>query len=389
MINMPHMRKLAWAKLKSPFSKPETGNECGTSNLSSKLNVNEEYKEAFRTKSYVEMWSNIQGQLRRKSIDGVDRFSSSSSLPFYIHLSDYLFEPEQQENLTEMIEKMKFHRLLNEYLEANLDACSLCDSLLRSIYQTRVNYRRIENVIKLSKRVKDSRDYSDSKVNGALLKDLSAFALLRNPLSLSSSVQFGDVHGNNLVLLQRLSSEHRKIGRKVKFSRICKKIGGYSLVIVHTAILVGLLVIALHGIIGVVAAPGLMGSSFYFLRKKIKLINGGLKTSLLEKLCAQLDLAAKGTYILMNDFDTVSRLVRSLYNEIEHKKSLAELCIRSKNVDLLKEVVKEFYLQDSYYQQQLDELEEHVYLCFHTINRSRRLVIQEIMMVHNKNVNID
>ncbi|EEF52772.1 conserved hypothetical protein [Ricinus communis] len=378
---MPHMRKLAWAK--SPFSKPEKSrNERGDS-FSNKLNVNEEYKEAFRTKSYEEMWSKIQGQLKRKSVDEIERLrSSSSSLPFCIHLSDYLFEPEQQDSSKEMLETMKFHCLLIDFFKASLEACNLCDLLLHSIQQTRVNYRRIERVIKLSKKVQDSQDYTD-KACGAMFRELTAFALLRNPLSFASPLNFGDVHDNNLMLLHRLNSEQRKIRKKVKFNRICKKLGGYCLVITHTAILAAMLVMALHGIIGIVAAPGLIGCSLYFSRKKIKFFSGGVKTRLLEKLCAQLDLAAKGTYILFNDLDTISRLVRSLYNEIEHKKALADLCVRSKNAELLKEVVKEFYMHDSFYEEQLDELEEHIYLCFHTINRSRRLVIQEIMVQKN------
>lgn len=352
--------------------------ECSRA-LSNKLNVNEEYKEAFRTQSYEELWSKIHDQLRRKSVDGVDKLPSSPSVPSYIHLADYLFEPEKQQTLTEMTQSMKFHRFLIDYFEASLDACNLCDLLLRSIHQTRVNYRRIERVIKLSKRVKDSADYTD-KFYGKLLGELSAYAMLRNPLSFVAPLQFRDVHDNNLVLLHRMTSELRKIRRKAKFNRIYKKVGGYCLVISHTAILIAMLVIAVHGIVGIVAAPGLVACLLCLFRKKMKLFQGGMKTSLLEKLCAQLDVAAKGTFIMINDFDTVGRLVRSLYEELEHKKALADMCVVSGNTELVKEVVKEFHLHDSNYQEQMDELEEHIYLCFHTINRSRRLVIQEIMV---------
>jgi hypothetical protein len=49
----------------------------------------------------------------------------------------------------------------------------------------------------------------------------------------------------------------------------------------------------------------------------------------------------------------------------------------------LKEVVKEFHIHDSSYLEQLEELERHIYLCFHTINRSRRLVMDKIMVASN------
>ena len=90
------------------------------SSLSNKLNVDEEYKEAFRTNSYVEMWSKVQDQLRKTRIDGVNKVTSpSSSLPFYLHLSDYLLEPQQRGTLREMIEALKFHEFLVDYFDAS------------------------------------------------------------------------------------------------------------------------------------------------------------------------------------------------------------------------------------------------------------------------------
>ncbi|CAK7346137.1 unnamed protein product [Dovyalis caffra] len=376
------MTKLLWAKLKSPFSRAGRSNKERASSLSNKLNVNEEYKEAFRTKSYAEMWSKVQDQLRKTGIDGVDKgTSSSSSVPFYLHLSDYLFEPQQKETLREMIESLKFHHFLVDYFEANLEACHICDLLLQRIQQTRANYKKIRRVIKLSRRVQDSADYSD-KFCGAMFRELAAYALLENPLSMFfTSVKFHDLHDNNLVLLRGLTSEKRRIRRKAKFRRICTMVGGGCLVISHTALLIALLVIAIHGMVGIVAAPGLMGCSLYVFRKQIKLIHRGLETSLLEKrLGAQLDLAAKGTYILIKDFDTMSRLVRRLFDEVEHRKALADMCIRNKKPELLKEVVKEFHIHDLCYLEQLEELERHICLCFHTINRSRRLVMEELMV---------
>ncbi|KAL9395134.1 hypothetical protein Peur_014419 [Populus x canadensis] len=375
------MTKLLWDKLKSTFSRAGGSPKERASSLSNKLNVNEEYKEAFRTKSYVEMWSKIQDQLRKRRVDGVDKVTSpSSSLPFYLHLSDYLFEPQQQATLREIIESLRFHHFLIDYFEARSEACHICDLLLQCIQQTRANYKKIRRVIKLSKRVRDSADYSD-KICIAMFRELAAYAVLENPLSMfSTTVKFNDFHDNNLVLLHGLNSEQRKITRKAKFRRICMKVGGGCLLISHTALLIALLVIAIHGIVGIVAAPGIMGCSLYVFRKQIKLVHRGLETSLLEKrLGAQLDLAAKGTYILIKDFDTMSRLVRRLFDEVERRKALADMCVRNKKPELLKEVVKEFHTHDLCYLEQLEELEQHIYLCFHTINRSRRLVMDEIM----------
>lgn len=72
--------------------------------------------------------------------------------------------------------------------------------------------------------------------------------------------------------------------------------------------------------------------------------------------------------------------MRRLFDEVEHRKALADMCVRNKKPELLKEVVKEFHTHDLCYLEQLEELEQHIYLCFHTINRSRKLVMDEIMV---------
>ncbi|KAB5557714.1 hypothetical protein DKX38_008623 [Salix brachista] len=350
------MTKPLWARLKSTFSRAGRTPKERASSLSNKLNVDEEYKEAFRTKSYVEMWSKVQDQLRKTRIDGVNKVTSPSpSLPIHPHLSDYLFEPQQQGTLREMIEGLKFHHFLVDYFEASFEACHICDLLLQCIQQTVANNKKIRRVIKLGKRVQHSADYSD-EISRAMYRELAAYALLENPLSIFyTTVKFNDFHDKNLVLLHGLTSEQRRIVRKAKFRRICMRVGGGCLVISHTALLIALLVIAIHGMAGIVAAPGIMG-------------------------LLVLDIAAKGTYILINDFDTMSRLVRRLFDEVEHRKALADMCVRNKKPELLKEVVKEFHTHDLCYLEQLEELEQHIYLCFHTINRSRKLVMDEIMV---------
>ncbi|KAK8623269.1 hypothetical protein V6N13_118157 [Hibiscus sabdariffa] len=339
------------------------------SNLSDKTNVNEEYKEAFRTKSYVEMWSQVHG---------IDRLPSTSSIAnVHINLSEFLLKPRQE--TLDKIESLNVDHLLLDYFEAGLEACNLCEVLLKSIHQTRVYYRRIRKVIKLSKRV---QDFSDEQCS-VILKELTGFALLKNPLSIIMPPQFRKIHENNLDLFRKLTSKREKIRRKAKSKRIFKQIGGLCLVISHTALVVALLILAFHSMIGIIAAPGL-AAWFICIRKKTKKTRSsshqqGLNTSLLERLGEQLDISAKGIYILINDFDTISRLVWRLHDEIEHRKAIANMCIRNGKTEVLKEAVREFRMHDSSFLEQLKELEEHTKLCFHTINRSRRNVIEEIV----------
>ncbi|CAN1254813.1 UPF0496 protein At1g20180 [Linum perenne] len=387
------MTKLSWTKLRSFLCQRERSHKEGSeSSLSNKLTVNEEYKEAFRTESYVEMWTELHSKLNDRRISSSasssssssSSLSSSSSVPS--HLSDYLFRPpHEQETMAQLVKRFGFDRLLIDYFESSLVVCDVCEMLLRSIKSTRTHYAKLKRVIKVAKGVQDSdfsRNFSN-KASVAMYRDLAAYALHTNPLLLVKPVQFQEIHDRNSGLLRELTRKSRNIKRRAKVNRILKKIGGCGLVILHTTLMVTLLVISLHSLVGILVVPAVISCFGYLSHKKSKRSvhqELSLDTSSIERLCTQLDIAAKGIFFLINDFDSISRLVRSLSNEVEHRKVLAGMCVRNKNEELLKQVVREFSADDDCYSEQLEELEQHVYLCFHTINRSRRFLFQEMMM---------
>lgn len=114
--------------------------------LADKLTVNEEYIEALRTKSYTDMFNKVQDQMGE--IRSLDRLPSSSSRPFRVRLSDYLFEP-RPETLTGATRGTNLHHLVIDYLEASYEASNTCELLLGSVHQARANYRIITRAISL------------------------------------------------------------------------------------------------------------------------------------------------------------------------------------------------------------------------------------------------
>ncbi|KAL8126364.1 hypothetical protein AgCh_013597 [Apium graveolens] len=352
-----------------------------------KLNVNEEYKEAFRTQSYADICTKIQGQMDIKNVDNTSAASpsssrsSSSAIPLFLHLSDDLLEPRPQK-LDDIIKGYDLHPLLIDYFKLTAESCHLCELLLHSIHQARANHGMIARVIKLGKRAREDHD----QYCKAIISELASFALKKNPLSSLPSLQFRDNKDSRNILLHRLMMQCKKITRRIKMRNFLKKIVGCSIVVAYTALTIAILVLAFHAMVGIVATPALLASFLgsNTVNKRIRAIRNE-KTEVLfkgnsaKRILAQLDVAAKGVFILINDFNTMSQLVKTLNDEIEHRKSIANMCVRNGKIELLKKVVKEFRVEEKCFLEQLEELEDHIYLCFLTINRSRRLVVEELM----------
>ncbi|CAN6270219.1 unnamed protein product [Urochloa humidicola] len=102
-------------------------------------------------------------------------------------------------------------------------------------------------------------------------------------------------------------------------------------------------------------------------------------TSSLLLLQEQLDTAAKGTYVLGQDLDTVSSLVARLSDGIERENAMARCCEeRSGERSSVMEIVNELRKSCSSSRNIAEELEEHVCLLLATVHKARVLVIQEI-----------
>ncbi|MED6180787.1 hypothetical protein PIB30_013680 [Stylosanthes scabra] len=381
----------------TPSSGRRSEKECNEQDsLCVKANVNEEYLEAFRTKSYIEICNKAQqGQLgttillssnNNSPSSSTDSSSSSSStLPFCKHLTEFLLDP-RQENIAHMAHTTKLHHLLLNYFESTLEACHCCDRILQGLHSVRHSYRTIKRVLKISKMVlHNNGDQQQQQIqNDVIYRELASFAMHNNPLS----IQFHHIHQRFMELLHRLRSKRVKIQRKLTWKKICKKLGGIGLVAAHSAVVVALLVFCFHSIVGLVAAPGILGGlvgvSMKRLFKGKNNKNGRIRrSSYCERLCEQLDVAARGVYIVINELKTVSRMVMRLHDEVEHRRLIARVCLSNYGKpEILRQVLRDLHHNQSSFLDQLDELEDHIYFCFLTINRSRSLLLQHITTHH-------
>ncbi|GAB2231637.1 hypothetical protein Droror1_Dr00010647 [Drosera rotundifolia] len=358
------LRKIGWSKLKSPVPSPAKGDS--SSSLSSDLNVNVEYNRILETRSYAEIVNKVQAQLKVTTTDELCCSSSSSSIPFYVRLSESLLEPGQELAMN-IINALNIHHLLIDYFDASLEASNMYELILHGIYKARSNHRFITRAVRVGGYGSDhdhDPEFTDDQCQ-TIIQNLRLFASLSNPMATISLNQFSDFHSRFLTLQHELDVKQTKIKKRLKLFTISKRFAGY-------AIYAG----------GCRRDPGAVAkyrASRDENKRSRSMVGRRLRGSRLDRLYVQLDLAKKGVYVLLNDFGTSRMLLTSIDNEVEHRKVLADLCAMSgKNHIVLREVLRELSKHEEFLEQ-LDELEAHVYVCFNAMNRARKILIGEIM----------
>ncbi|KAL6527478.1 hypothetical protein OROGR_016568 [Orobanche gracilis] len=383
MTNKSQMRKFLWAKfIKLPFiKKGRHGREEDDhqNSLMSTSNVNEEYKQAFRTKSYIEIREKVQCQLEISCDLHQEQYiatsSSSSSSPnnvqYDLNLCEFLLhEPHDQESLI----SSNLHEFLVNYFEISHEISRICETLLTDIHRVRDDHRSMRNVITSIQRVPSGHE------------NLASSNLHKNPFSKTALPQkFQELHNSHILLLHDLTShcKKKKTKRQKRVNKFFKRaVVGYILMGFGALAAALLVLMTMHCMVGFVAAPILgIWALGRFMKKRARRKRD--RKRLNKGLVAKLDTAARGVFIIMNDFETMGPIVKRLHDEMEHGRFVADIIRVRKlgeNHEMLKEiVVREFHMHDSCLMEQLDELEKQIYLCFLDINRSRRLLVREMV----------
>ncbi|XP_041018038.1 UPF0496 protein At3g49070 isoform X1 [Juglans microcarpa x Juglans regia] len=309
------------------------------------VDLREEYSNAFRTESYVEFWARVF------SLSNADSTipTTAARLPSYRLFAEHLLDPDQP-TVTRILASARiqppYQSILSDYFIQTADASLLCGLLLKDIDRTRVIHRSLRATTLLTR-----ADFTNPFVSTA-----------------TSPTRVRAIQSNCLGLLKQLESSRDKAQVKLRLVNRLER-GSAVFLVALTASLV--VIVAAHVITLLVAMPALMVASLELVSAR------GLARAM-----AQLDAAAKGTYILNRDLDTISQQVARLNDELEHMRAMVKFWIERKEDKQLQaneEVARQLKKNDCSFREQLDELEEHLYLCFMTINRARNLVVKEIM----------
>ncbi|KAI3460472.1 hypothetical protein Pfo_017135 [Paulownia fortunei] len=292
--------------------------------------------------------------------------------------SEVLLDPGQ-ETITEVLESILSNKssdlksLLFNYFDVTAEASQFCSQLLRSLGHVQSDYRFIHQVL-------DSIDsYSFDQDFDFIFSELSSCVVIKDPFFNTNNQDFRRIHEKHSSVLQHLKSKRKRVARKIKFIKYFNKASGVCVTAACGLIAAAAIALAMHTLTVLLNLP------MKPLKKRFLNIRF-LKYGFLRKIGQQLDVAAKGTYILNRDFDTMSRLVGRLQDEIEHNKAMIQFCLDRREDRLSFLVLKELKKCEFGFMKQVEELEEHVYLCLVTINRARALVIKEISsLVFNTN----
>ncbi|KAG5128080.1 hypothetical protein AAZX31_10G212200 [Glycine max] len=328
------------------------------------INFHEEYNSVLRTKSYVNFFNKVQLLANQPSSnDNHNKFS------------EILLEP-CQETITSILDSAtlsmtpELKNLMLSYFDISAEASQICCHLLKSINQLHSNYQFIQRAL-------DIMDGDSLETFDLITFGLNSFNYSNNPFSNLKNHDFKLITDKLSSILHHLKSMRKKVGRKIKLMKYLKNTSEVCVTAACGIVAITAMVIAAHTLTAVIMGPAILSFPFKHFKRKLRAYEFSGKGSQ-SKVYDQLGIAAKGTYILNRDFDTMSRLVARLHDEIEHSRAMVQLCLDRKEDKFSLQVVKELKKSDVRFRKQVEELEEHACLCLVAINQARTLVVKEI-----------
>ncbi|PKA50221.1 Putative UPF0496 protein 2 [Apostasia shenzhenica] len=336
------------------------------------LELDAEYTEAFHTNSFVDIWSKAHRQLKLNSSAAAampppQAYIPPSSPPrrSYSHLPDFLLEPRQADLLAAAACAGGNEAILVDYLDATFQSFTACASLLDAIDRARYLRRAICRLLPC---------LSSSSSAAA---ELSSRLDLGNPFSPPHLTHFYSTHALYLPLVRRLGAARRRLWRRARLLRVAKSTSGVMVITAVVAAAIAAVALAVHAAaaLSAAAATPLVAAGWRRLRWAAE----GVRLGRVERAARRVDAAARGAYIVRRDLDTLSRMVQRAHDEAEHGREVAAMALRcGEDDEVIREVVREMEVGEQGFKDKVEELEEHVYLCLLTINRSRRLVAEEL-----------
>ncbi|KAF8409830.1 hypothetical protein HHK36_002348 [Tetracentron sinense] len=355
----------------SPSRLPATNSREGTPRSSAQpsptVNLIREYTLAVQTKSYNELWSKIQvhqEQVQHPEVEHLEvEVEEGVKSP---QLLGQVLHPNR-ESVQEGLRRARpntLTRLVSAYFD-NSEQTShhLCLLLHHSVHRARSLYDPLQDLLDILPL--DPSSLTHSQCEWAFNVFLQ-FDRLNNPFPHPDSGNFDDMCLCFSQLRQQLDLRLNKSSGRIHILRRSTTCSALCLIGTAVGVTISAMAIAAHALVALVGVSFFAFLPTNFTKKELQHV-------------AQLDAAAKGTFVLNNELKTIDRLVARLHGAIESDKLLIRLGLeRGSDRYPIHEVLKQLRKNYHNIRHQLDDLEEHICLCFVTVNRARSRLLQEI-----------
>ncbi|KAK9901203.1 hypothetical protein M0R45_002168 [Rubus argutus] len=282
------------------------------------------------------------------------------------------------------VESNTLTRLVSDYFRHSEDATHLCLLLYRSVYRARALYAPLQQLLDFSTPL-ESISLNQSQCSRAL--DIFPSNPPRHSFPSPDSHNFSDSR-RRFFPTSRTSSIAASTPSRSKIRRISPS-HYYStpfppICLIGTAVGMVAAAAALtkaHALVAFVVAGPLCSSS--------SCCNSRMTSKEVAHV-TQLDAAAKGTCVLKEDLATIDSLARRLHTEVEGHKDLIRLGLRgAQDKHPIQKVLKQLRKSLPNLLHLVNELDQHIRLCFNTVNRARSLLLQHIYTPCNVETHTD
>lgn len=313
-----------------------------SAHLSPMFDLAHEYTLALHTNSYSDIWSKIH----RTESSYIETHTGDTQANEEQNASNPVLDPSQ-ESVKETLQNAtpnKFTPLFTAYFDHSERTSHLCLLLHDSIIRARVIYHDIHKITNCFPLDSDVNSLSESQCDWAFNVFLR-FNQFDNPFPQPGSESLCDIRHCFFQLNQQI---HHKLRKSRSRAQRLRRVTTCS--------------------------------STWFIGPLIPSFHPSRVPKKERDNLSQLNAAARGTFVL-HDLDTIDRLVDRLYSSFEGDKFLVRLGLeRGRDRNPMYEVAKQLKKNQSSFLLQLEDLEEHICLCFTVINRARGQLLDEIRL---------
>ncbi|KAJ1396337.1 hypothetical protein SESBI_32644 [Sesbania bispinosa] len=346
----------------SPLPPPShsQGNSTEEETSATSPNVSREYDIAVQAPSYNEIRSMIQAPPEVHHLEDENDEDSH-----HRYVLDQVLQPDPN-SIREVLANAKpsstLTRLVSSYFDHSETTSHLCLLLCRSVHRARHIYTPLSELISVLPA--DSSFLSQPQCDHAYDLFLQ-FDQHENPFIFP---HFHTLRHSFSDLRRNIQHDRRKCRSRIRLLRHSTAGCAVCLIATTTAAVVSAAIIAAHAAVGFAA---IAAAPFCIPKKSERKERARLK---------QLDAAENGTFVV-NDIETIDSLLDRLQTAVEGDKAHVRFALeRGRDRHPIQEVLKQLRKTQPIFDQLLKDLEQHIFLCFYTVNKARNALLREISL---------